>query len=96
MADVHVYVAKFQPATRYVVQLFVDADHVCRNPARRLFRCRRCLRLRWACNMKVQVYYDGVYFWCEDDRACKAHKKAQGRKRYKRRKASLARRTEVR
>lgn len=92
---IHVYAARMQPATAFKID-FEDGEHVCKNPPRRLFPCARCRRRRWACNMTVQVYYDGCYFWCRDVAACKAHKKAEGRKRYKRRKASLLRRTEVR
>jgi len=98
MDDVHIFTTKFQPAMRYTVNVCLDPDDsfVVKNPPRRLFWCFRCGRRRWAQNMVVQVYYDGCYFWCRDTAACKAYKKKQGQKRYKRRKASLARRTTVR
>ncbi len=89
MTYTHVYAAKMQPATAFKVDLG-GKPHVCKNPSRRLFPCFRCRRKRWAINMTVQVYYDGCYFWCKDMAACKAFKKAQGRKRYQRRKERAA------
>ena len=70
----HVHAAAGQPATRYRVSLAPDdgLDGLwIRNHRRALMRCFRCKRLRWAKNMFVQVYYDGVYQFCKEGRGCR-------------------------
>lgn len=66
----HIYVAERQPATRYRVQLTDDDGIWIRNKRRTRMRCFRCKKLRWAGNMFVQVYYDGVYQLCKNGKGC--------------------------
>ena len=67
----HLYNAPHQPATG-----FWDSDPVTGKRfrlrlsphARR--RCCGCDRLRQARNLTVQVFYDGLYFWCRKGLRC--------------------------
>ena len=71
MTSVHFYVAKSQPATRYLVDLFDDREPmVFEQPPRSLVRCVNCLRRRWAERCSVQVYYDSIRFFCTDKARC--------------------------
>ena len=71
MTSVHFYVAKSQPATRYLVDLFDDCEPmVFEQPPRSLVRCVNCLRRRWAERCSVQVYYDSIRFFCTDKARC--------------------------
>ena len=68
---VHVFRAKDQPATRYVVDMG-DGD-------RFTMRCRRrtqlpafcCKQRRYAANLIAHAYYDGTYFFCRQGKGCK-------------------------
>jgi hypothetical protein len=65
----HIFAVASQPATR-----FVDRN----GPKPMWFRIKPrshrwahcCRKPRWAKFLRVQVYYDGVYFWCSPGRGC--------------------------
>lgn len=81
MSDLHVYTARNQPATRYVVDLFGDDEAmVFEQPPRSLVRCWSCERRRWAERCHVQVYYDSTRFFCNDKVQCKASRRGRRRR----------------
>jgi len=65
----HVYTAPLQPATDFVDHTF-DKPLRIRLKKRTLRHCYGCGRRRRAENLKVQVFYDGIRYWCKDD-GCK-------------------------
>ena len=69
MSKVHIYTTQDQPATRFVDRLGGRAIWTRFKP-RRLIWCGECLRRHWAKYMVVQVYYDGVRFWCAPGHGC--------------------------
>jgi len=69
--SIHIYTAPLQPATRYVDRSF-EKPMWFRCSPRRLIRCWRCNRLRWASKLEVQVYYDEHMFWCKDKKCKKS------------------------
>lgn len=73
MSVLHVYGARPQPATRYVVdidgrQLWID------NPSNRAIRTSCCTFRRCARNLVVRVYYDQHLFTCIDGKGCRGRK----------------------
>ncbi len=72
---VHIYVSRYQPATRYCLDLGDGKRIWSRMKPRALIRCRNCNRLRWAKHCRVQVYYDATYVSCRDKTRCKRGKK---------------------
>lgn len=71
---IHVYAAKRQPATRYLVDLGRVRTWI-RCPERRPMFARCCKRMRIARNLLVQVYYDGVYASCKPGKGCKENRR---------------------
>jgi len=67
----HLYTAKAQPATRFVVDVDLGEPWTVEYKPRSLVRCWRCNRRRWAERCVVQAYYDGARFWCRDVKQCK-------------------------
>lgn len=67
--NIHVYRARNQPATRYTVELD-GTRHTFRCRRRTLVRCFKCGESRWAANMFVHVYYDGIYAFCRPGKGC--------------------------
>lgn len=72
----HIYTARLQPATNFVDNNF--------DPPRRikwsewdLARCWNCQKLHRLKNMVVQVYYDGLRFFCRDKVKCKKCKRGK-------------------
>ena len=64
-ATVHVYRAKDQPATNFVDHCpFGGKPTRFRRKPRALLWCSSCGRQRWAKNLRVQVYYDCIRFFC--------------------------------
>lgn len=61
-ARTHIYRANAQPATRWRPP-FDDAPTF-RNSPRKQLRCFTCGRRRYARNLTVHAYCDGVYFFC--------------------------------
>lgn len=68
----HVYKARAQPATRYRVSLGATRGIVVRHKPRTPIRCFTCRKRRWAANLVVNVYYDGVYYFCADGKGHRA------------------------
>ncbi len=68
--SIHIYRAPNQPAHRFVVD-FGQGRHWFRLPRKRLVRCIKCRKLRWAQNCVVQVYYDDVRCFCRPKKGCK-------------------------
>lgn len=69
----HLYTAKHQPATRY--RVFFDTNKrgkrwIITHKPRAHGWCRKCRRGRWYANLTVQVYYDGLRFWCRKGKGC--------------------------
>ena len=58
-----------QPAWRFRDECGGVTFWIRRNK-RSLVRCGRCGRRRWRKNSVVQVYYDGLYYWCADQDMC--------------------------
>lgn len=65
MTRLHIYRARSQPLTRYTDDVGERRFTVRTNP-RKQFECGNCWRKRWAKNLVIQVYYDGVYIWCAE------------------------------
>ena len=68
---IHLYTAKSQPAVNFINETVEGDPMRFTFPSRRLFCCQRCGRPRWAKNLSVQVFYDGVRFFCTDKTKCK-------------------------
>ena len=66
--------ARKQPATRFRDIYHSGRGPLVRNPPNRLFLCRKCYKQRPAKNLIVQVYYDGIYYWCARRKGCKKEK----------------------
>ncbi len=74
MSNVHLFRAKFQPATRFSILGPKGNVWIRCNPrARRFTRC--CRQWRWAKYVRVHAYYDGIYQWCKPGHGCKADAK---------------------
>ena len=71
MSTLRCGVPEFQPATRFKDRNGF-AEMWFRFKPRHLCMTRCCHRPRWAKYLRVQVYYDGLYFWCSDGHGCKA------------------------
>jgi len=69
---IHIYRAEAQPATRWR-PAWEDAPMIRNNPRKQL-RCFTCGRRRYARNLTVHAYYDGVYFYCRRD--CRRERRA--------------------
>jgi len=69
--SLHIYRAKDQPATRYVVDYDPIKPFTIRNPKRRTLRAHCCRKRRIAANLIARVYYDGTYFFCRKGKGCR-------------------------
>jgi len=68
---IHIHTAPMQPATRFVIHVRENGRRIwCRCSPRSLHRCSRCGRRRWAKNLLVQVFYDGIYHYCRNRDGC--------------------------
>jgi len=71
---IHVYRAKDQPATRFVVWLDMPKGRkklIITNRRRKILFCSTCKQKRWAGNLTAHVYYDGTYYFCKPGKGCK-------------------------
>jgi hypothetical protein len=68
--SLHIYTTHCQPATRYEDHN-IDPPHTFTHPGNSLVWCHCCEKRRPAKNAVVQVYYDGMYFWCAPGKGCK-------------------------
>jgi hypothetical protein len=68
--QLHVYRAKAQPATRYVVEVG-EHRHWVRSSPRRPMLTSCCQQRRIAKNLLVQVYYDMTRVFCRPGKGCK-------------------------
>jgi len=59
----HIYSAPMQPATNFLDHTF-DKPQRIRLKNGTLRHCYGCGRRRRAVNLKVQVFYDGIRYWC--------------------------------
>jgi hypothetical protein len=73
VSAVHLYTTKNQPATYYRFS-WGSGFVTMLNPPRRLLRCQKCNKRRWAAHCVVQTYYDGTYYWCAPGHGCKKAK----------------------
>lgn len=71
--SLHVYTAKAQPLTRYVLGNLAhrpvdlgDQSMAFTVPPRALYWCERCRRRRWASKLRIQVYYDCSRIFCAE------------------------------
>ena len=71
METCHIFRAAHEPATRFDLGAPGGRRHIVRYGAHRLVPARCCHAFRWAKNCTVQVYYDGISFWCRDGKGCK-------------------------
>jgi hypothetical protein len=62
----HIFRANCQPLTSYAIEIGERSPLRLRNHPRKQFECDQCWRKRWAKNLVIQVYYDGVYIWCAE------------------------------
>jgi hypothetical protein len=69
MSNMHIFRAPDQPATKFKTEF-----GVIRNAPRSLAFCVNCHKRRWVKNMRVQVYYDGIRYFCSPGHGCKAKK----------------------
>ncbi len=68
----HLYRAPYQPATRYHIALDGTRGVTIRHHSRAQIRADCCKERRYARNLRVQVYYDCLRFWCRQGKGCKA------------------------
>ncbi len=89
----HIYTQPFQPATRWIDHHF-DPPMTFSGSPYRLVWCRCCEVRRQARNCVVQVYYDGVAYWCAEGKGCKNPKvlAAKARREWRNRSAGQRRR----
>ena len=66
MSNAHIHTAHSQPATEFQD----EAGGIVRNHPRHLLWCNACAKRRWAKYMVVQVFYDGLRFWCAPGHGC--------------------------
>jgi hypothetical protein len=67
----HIYTARSQPATCYVVDCGGTlGSKTFAQPPRSLLECWRCKRKRWAAHCVVQVYYDCLKIYCAPGHGC--------------------------
>jgi len=71
--SVHIYTADLQPATDFVDRCGSIIMRFHTEP-RSLLRTDCCRKWRWAKYVRVQVYYDGLKWWCADGHGCKTGK----------------------
>jgi hypothetical protein len=69
MSNVHIFRAPGQKATRFKTEF-----GVIKSAPRALRWCFNCDKRRWAKHLTVQVYYDGVYYFCSPGHGCKTPK----------------------
>lgn len=71
--ELHIYRADDQPATRFKIDVS-DAirPHWVQQRKRKQLPAFCCGKLRYAANLIVHVYYDGIYYFCKKGRGCKA------------------------
>jgi hypothetical protein len=72
LSNLHIYTARHQPATRYLVDFGSAGRHWIRNKPLELQRCWKCRKRRRCKNLVVQVYYDCCHYWCAEGKGCKA------------------------
>ena len=73
--NIHIWRAKTQPATRFVVDVSTpdqEFRYTQRYRRRKLLPCFKCKKMRWAAYLIAHVYYDGTYFFCRPGRGCKS------------------------
>ena len=88
MNNLHIYTARFQPATKYTDNC-AGETFVFTNPPKKLFYVECCRRFRRAENCVVQAYYDHTSFWCAPGKGCKSKReiKAKRNKEFRNRSA---------
>ena len=82
-SGLHLYTRPDEPATRYNAGAPIGRVIWIRNNPRRLMRCIRCERRRWAANLSVQVYFDMVRVFCANRERCYRERKGAKRDRRK-------------
>jgi ribosomal protein S14 len=75
--SIHVYSARCQPATHFVDHFMPRKPLHFRYPARHVFRCDVCGRLRWAKNLSVQVYYDMRRIFCTETEVYRGNRRCK-------------------
>lgn len=67
-SDVHIYFEKGQPLTKHYVDVDLPNGKTkrmwCRYKPRSQWRCHECGAVRWAKNLRIQVYYDCSIITC--------------------------------
>ena len=71
MSTLRCGVPELQPATRFKDRNW-PSEMWFRFKPRHLCMTRCCRRLRWAKYLRIQVYCDGLYFWCSDGHGCQS------------------------
>jgi hypothetical protein len=64
-AFAHIYTAPLQPASNFLDHTFNKPIRI-RLKKKALRRCWNCRRRRRVENLKVQVFYDSIRFWCKE------------------------------
>lgn len=72
MTAVHIYRARPQPATKFVVPVTDEQSLTIVHSPGQLLLAHCCKRRRRARNLEAQAYYDGNYYFCVDGKGCKA------------------------
>lgn len=68
-STLHIYTARRQPLTRYVDPILREMGarrFMFRTNPRSQVRCHDCKHLRYARNLRIQVYYDMSRIFCAD------------------------------
>lgn len=65
---IHIYTAAWQPATKYRVP---GIPHLFETPPRSLVFVECCRKMRYACNVELQVFYDLTRARCTVGKGCR-------------------------
>ena len=69
--NVHIFRARDQSATNFVIDVDGLPPKRLRTPRNRLLWTMCCDKRRPAKNLIVHVYYDGIYYFCKAGKGCK-------------------------
>ena len=78
--SIHIYTASMQPYTQYTDHTF-DPPWECSTPGGRLVYCECCNKRRFARDVVVQCFYDGLRLWCAPGRGCNNPKLIEAKRR---------------
>ena len=65
--EIHIYRADSQPMTRFDIgSIAGDRPRFLKYNKRHQIMCHQCRKMRYAKNLRVQVYYDKIHVFCAD------------------------------